>query len=117
MISFYHVRWDETTTEYRSLITATMSIDSIRMCSFEMKPYITVFTKRSGRHCARLHIPFRLPFYLHLFIKYIILMRLIFLNFVLSNIAENQVLMAREGGIEALIDLLDSEHDLIQRFV
>lgn len=32
-------------------------------------------------------------------------------------VAENQVLMAREGGIEALIDLLDSEHDLIQRLV
>ena len=44
-------------------------------------------------------------------------MKLIFLNFVSSNIAENQVLMAREGGIEALIDLLDSEHDLIQRLV
>jgi hypothetical protein len=35
----------------------------------------------------------------------------------LSYVAENQVLMAREGGIEALIDLLDSEHDLIQRFL
>ena len=35
----------------------------------------------------------------------------------LSDVAENQVLMAREGGIEALIDLLDSEYDLIQRSV
>ena len=29
--------------------------------------------------------------------------------------AENQILMAEEGGIEMLINLLDSDHELIQR--